>query len=67
LLDSLFLGQLANKQSVVVLGYNISIKSLDDNLLFLNGMHDTVVALDETDVLTNADIAIKVLLALLVE
>ena len=62
--DSLFLRQFADEQSVVVLGYNITIEALDDHLLFLNGVYDAVVALDEIDVLTYAGIAIKILLAL---
>ena len=64
LLDALLFRQFADQQSVVMLGDDISVKTLQDHLLLLSSVHDTVAALKGVDVLADESVAVHVALAL---
>ena len=67
ILDTLFFRQLADEQGVVVLSDDIAVEPLNHHFLFLSGMYDAIVAFKQVDVLTDAHVAIEILLALFVE
>ena len=64
LFQSLFLRETADEQFTVLFGDNVSVKSLDDNLLFLRRVYDAVPAVKEAHVFTYHRVAVDVMLCL---
>ena len=65
--DTLFLRELADEKRVVLLCNDIAIESLNDHFLLLSRVDDTVMALEDIDVLADAHIAVEVFLALFMQ
>lgn len=64
LLDALFLRELANQQGSVFLCHDISIKTLYNYFLFLQGMNYIVLGFYHLDIVSNAGITIQVFVGL---
>ena len=65
--NALFLRQFADEQRVIVFCHDIAVEALNHYLLLLQGVNDTVVALNQIDVIANAHITIEILLTLFVQ
>lgn len=57
---ALFFRQLADEQSVVVLGHDVTVEPLDDHLLLLSGVNHAVVRLEQVDVVADAAVSVEV-------
>ena len=62
---TLFFTSLANKQNAILFGHDTIVEPLYHHTLFLGGVHDAIVRIEELNVVSDAGIAIKVALRLL--
>ena len=61
--DALLFWKLADEQQVVFLGYDIVVKALYHNFLFLCGMYHAVMCVIHIDVGANEAIAIQIVVS----